>query len=84
MIPVNTCGKSSVDAGQLEGEVLGKSLLFLQKEKEADSVFSTIEKEYLRVKELAAHVTERPTVLSGIVYGDAWFLPGGRNYAASA
>ena len=23
-----------------------------------------------------------PTVLSGIVYGDAWFLPGGNNYAA--
>ena len=24
----------------------------------------------------------KPTVLSGIVYGDAWFLPAGQNYAA--
>jgi iron complex transport system substrate-binding protein len=24
----------------------------------------------------------KPTVLSGIVYGDAWFMPAGKNYAA--
>jgi len=27
-------------------------------------------------------VVLRPTVLSGIMYGDAWFMPGGSNYAA--
>ena len=25
----------------------------------------------------------RPSVLSGIVYGDSWYLPGGKNYAST-
>ena len=56
--------------------------LFFNKEKEADSVFRKIEKEYLTTKSLADSVAQKPTVLSGIVYGDTWFLPGGQNYAA--
>lgn len=56
--------------------------LFFGKEKEADSVFSAIERNYLRAKQAPEKVGVKPTVLSGIVYGDAWFLPGGENYAA--
>ncbi len=56
--------------------------LFNKKEK-ADSIFSSIENEYNRVKSLADNVEERPTVLSGVVYGDTWFLPGGRNWSAT-
>jgi iron complex transport system substrate-binding protein len=55
---------------------------FFNKEKEADSVFRIIEKNYLDTKALADTVAKKPSVLSGIVYGDAWFLPGGENYAA--
>jgi iron complex transport system substrate-binding protein len=41
-----------------------------------------IEKNYLATKKLAGSVNKKPTVLSGVIYGDAWFMPGGQNYAA--
>ena len=56
--------------------------LFFNKEKAADSVFREIERAYLTTKSATDSLSEKPTVLSGIVYGDAWFLPGGENYAA--
>jgi iron complex transport system substrate-binding protein len=56
--------------------------MFFNREKEADSIFSAIESEYLKTAALVIDVTPKPTVISGIVYGDAWFLPGGQNYAA--
>lgn len=56
--------------------------LFFNKEEMADSVFNEIEKNYLGIKQIASHVDYKPTILSGVVYGDAWFLPGGQNYAA--
>ncbi len=55
----------------------------IDKEAEADSIFSFIESEYLRVKERASSVQDKPSILSGVVYGDTWFLPGGNNWAAT-
>ncbi len=77
-----------INAEYLEKHPLGRAewikfmALFFNKEKEADSVFRVIEKHYLETKALADHAKLKPAVLSGIVYGDAWFLPGGQNYAA--
>lgn len=77
-----------LNAEYLEKHPLGRAewikfmALFFNKEKEADSIFRIIEKNYLDTKALADNVNVRPSVLSGIVYGDAWFLPGGQNYAA--
>ncbi|MFZ5999791.1 MAG: ABC transporter substrate-binding protein [Bacteroidota bacterium] len=77
-----------INAEYLEKTPLGRAewikftALFFNKEKEADSVFKSIENEYLKTKSMATNVGNRPTVLSGIVYGDAWFMPGGKNYAA--
>ncbi len=77
-----------INAEYLEKHPLGRAewikfmALFLDKEKEADSVFSMIEKEYLTTQKLVKDVSKKPTVLSGIVYGDAWFMPAGKNYAA--
>lgn len=77
-----------LNAEYLEKHPLGRAewlkymALFFNKEKEADSIFQTIEKEYLDTKALADGVKNKPTILSGIVYGDTWFLPGGQNYAA--
>lgn len=77
-----------LNAEYLEKHPLGRAewikfmALFFNKEKEADSVFAVIEKEYQKTKELADQAQTKPTVLSGVVYGDAWFLPGGQNYAA--
>ncbi len=56
--------------------------LFFNKEKQADSVFQIIENNYLKTQELVKNITSKPTVLSGIIYGDTWFLPAGQNYAA--
>jgi iron complex transport system substrate-binding protein len=52
------------------------------KEREADSIFQTIERSYLETRNLASQAKQRPKVLCGIMYGDAWFLPGGENYAS--
>ncbi len=76
-----------VNAEYLEKHPLGRAewikfmALFFNKEKEADSVFRTIELEYLKTQALIKDIPIRPTVMSGIVYGDTWFLPGGENYA---
>jgi iron complex transport system substrate-binding protein len=77
-----------VNAEYLEKHPLGRAewikfmALFFNKEKAADSVFRFIEGEYNKTKALVKGVAGRPTVMSGIVYGDTWFLPGGQNYAA--
>jgi iron complex transport system substrate-binding protein len=77
-----------INAEYIEKHPLGRAewikfvALFFNKENEADSVFNGIEKEYLTTLELAKQVNYKPTVLSGIVYGDAWFMPAGKNYAA--
>lgn len=77
-----------INAEYLEHHPLGRAewikfmALFFNREREADSVFGAIEKNYHEAKAKIDALTSRPTVLSGIVYGDAWFLPGGHNYAA--
>jgi iron complex transport system substrate-binding protein len=77
-----------MNAEYLEKHPLGRAewikymALFFDKEAQADSVFDEIENNYNSTLEKASAVTNSPTVLSGIVYGDAWFLPGGQNYAA--
>jgi len=77
-----------MNAEYLEEHPLGRAewikfmALFFNKEKEADLVFEMIEKNYLNTKDLVLHASQQPTVLSGVVYGDAWFLPGGQNYGS--
>lgn len=77
-----------INAEYLEKHPLGRAewikftSVFFDKENEADSVFKVIEKSYVEVKALADRVETKPTVLSGIVYGGTWFLPGGQNYAS--
>lgn len=77
-----------INAEYLEQHPLGRAewikymALFFDKEQQADSIFKVIEHTYLQTKQLINGVEDRPTVLSGIVYGDAWFLPGGQNYGS--
>lgn len=77
-----------INAEYLEEHPLGRAewikfmALFFGKEKMADSVFRVIEENYNQTKAKVENAQQKPTVLSGIVYGDAWFLPGGQNYAA--
>lgn len=77
-----------LNAEYLEHHPLGRAEwiklagIIFDKVDEADSVFNFIEAQYLATLKIASDVTERPSVMSGIVYGDSWFLPGGKNYAA--
>jgi len=77
-----------INAEYLEKHPLGRAewikfmALFFNKEAEADSVFKIIEENYNKAKALAAGVTDQPSILNGIVYGDAWFMPGGQNYSS--
>jgi iron complex transport system substrate-binding protein len=77
-----------LNAEYLEEHPLGRSEwikvagVIFDKLEMADSVFNSIEEEYQSTRNLASSVAERPTVMSGIVYGDSWFVPGGNNYAS--
>lgn len=55
---------------------------FLNKEKEADSVFSYIEQRYNSQASLSVDTRPKPTVFSGVVYNGTWFMPGGESWAA--
>jgi len=52
------------------------------KEKKADSLFLEIEKKYMDAKILATTAITKPTVLSGAMYKDIWYLPQGDSWAA--
>ncbi len=55
----------------------------LDKEKEADSIFNTIESEYLKAKEIAKNNTKSPTILSGNMFKDVWNIPAGQSFVAT-
>lgn len=52
------------------------------KEQEADSIFKHIEQSYAATQRLLANITTRPTVLSGAMYRDVWYLPKGDSWQA--
>lgn len=52
------------------------------KEKEADSIFSKIESEYISAKSLASEAKNKPTVISGAMYKDVWYMPQGNSWGA--
>ena len=56
---------------------------FFGKEKEADRIFGQIEKEYNRARDLAKTARRQPTVLSGALYKDVWYLPAGESWASN-
>lgn len=56
--------------------------VFVDREKQADSIFNTVEKKYLNLKHLAEKTKERPTVFNEIKFSDAWYMPGGKSYVA--
>lgn len=55
---------------------------FFRLEKKADSLFRKIESSYTAAKDLAKKAKSKPTVLSGALYKDVWYLPGGNSWAA--
>ncbi|MEW2922388.1 ABC transporter substrate-binding protein [Muricauda sp. ANG21] len=55
---------------------------FFQKEKEADRIFEEIETAYTEAKALAQRAMEKPTVLTGGLYKDVWYISGGKSWMA--
>lgn len=56
--------------------------LLFDSEERAHIVFEETEQRYLALKELAANVEYRPTVISEKKYGAFWYIPGGDSYTA--
>ena len=48
-------------------------------EKQADSLFSNTEKEYMRLKDLAKKAKYSPSVMMDKVENGVWYLPGGKS-----
>jgi iron complex transport system substrate-binding protein len=57
--------------------------VLFDREKEADSIFNTIEKNYLEAKNIALMATEKPTIISGGLFKDIWNLPAGESFEAT-
>lgn len=77
-----------LNAEYLESHPLGRAEwiklagLLYNKLELADSVFEAIDQQYNATLVIVGKSPTNPTVMSGIVYGDSWFVPGGRNYAS--
>lgn len=54
--------------------------LFFDKYAVADSIFQTIEQRYMDLKKLTDTVRVRPTVFAAGMYGDTWYLTGGKGF----
>ncbi|MFM2369637.1 MAG: hypothetical protein RL619_1947 [Bacteroidota bacterium] len=48
----------------------------------ANTIFSEIEKEYTNTLALAKKATSKPTVLSGAMFQDQWYVPQGESWAS--
>lgn len=53
---------------------------FYDKEKQADSIFSAVDKRYNEIKIKAAVVKIKPTIMTGSNFRGTWYMPSGRNY----
>lgn len=51
-------------------------------DEKADSIFDKIESDYMAVKGLATKATNSPTVFSGAMYQDVWYMPQGGSWSA--
>ena len=49
------------------------------KEAQADSLFQMVEKNYLTLKGMAEQAKEKPTLISDLKSGSAWYVPGGKS-----
>ncbi|WP_343329887.1 ABC transporter substrate-binding protein [Polaribacter staleyi] len=57
--------------------------VLFNKEKEADSIFNVIETNYLSVKKIALKAKKIPTIISGSLFKDLWYMPAGDSFIAT-
>ena len=53
---------------------------FFNKEKTADSLFTTIEKRYNDIRDKAKAVTHKPSIMAGSNFRGTWYMPAGRSF----
>ena len=53
---------------------------FFNKEKQADSIFSNIDKTYNDIKAKAANVKNKPTIMEGSNFRGTWYMPAGHSF----
>lgn len=81
--------KVVLNADYMETTPLGRSewikfiALFFGREKEAENVFRSIERDYQRMRQMAQGVEDKPTVFTGAPYQGNWWIAGGRSYVAT-
>ena len=77
-----------INAEYLESHPLGKAewIKFVGalygKQAMADSIFQSIEKEYLGLIKKTETIDTKPTVLTGLPWKGSWYIAGGKSYAA--
>jgi iron complex transport system substrate-binding protein len=80
--------KSVLNLDYMEQEPLARAewikftAAFYDREVEADSIFSEVEKNYLSLKEKLKSVSNKPTVFSNLPFKEIWYMPCGENYMA--
>lgn len=78
-IPIVEC------ADYMETSALGRAEwmkfygMLVGREKEADSLFCVVEKNYMRLKAAATKTKERPKLLVDMLNGNTWYMAGGRS-----
>ncbi|WKV12856.1 ABC transporter substrate-binding protein [Marivirga harenae] len=92
MEQLNPIRKSGIpvilNSDYLENSPLGRaewlklSAILLDKYTEGDSLFKAIEQNYLSIKGQVANSETKSSVMTGLMYGDVWYVPGGKSYAA--
>ncbi len=55
---------------------------FLNNEKESDTLFNMIEKNYISLKQKSYSIKHRPTVLLNMPWKGTWYVPGGKSNIA--
>ncbi|MGJ3234060.1 ABC transporter substrate-binding protein [Marivirga sp.] len=77
-----------LNSDYLENSPLGRAewlkltAVLLDKQQAGDSLFRVIKKNYQEIKNQVAGIEPKPSVMTGLMYGDVWYVPGGESYAA--
>ena len=77
------------DAGYLESSPLGRTEwivffgAFFNLEEEALDYFKKAERSYQEVRQQLAGIQNKPTLTTGYLFQDVWFLPAGKSYIAT-